>query len=74
MYDNNNVFAKMIRGEIPTNKVYENDFAMSFHDINPMYPFCQDFLENIYKKNGKICYHEKCVYKRYASTHNCRTP
>ena len=35
MYDNNNVFAKMIRGEIPTNKVYENDFAMSFHDINP---------------------------------------
>ncbi|MBO5947160.1 MAG: HIT domain-containing protein [Alphaproteobacteria bacterium] len=37
MYDNNNVFAKMIRGEIPTNKVYENDFAMSFHDINPMF-------------------------------------
>ncbi len=37
MYDNNNVFAKMIRGEIPTNKVYENDHAMSFHDINPMF-------------------------------------
>ncbi len=36
-YDNNNVFAKMIRGEIPTNKVYENDFAMSFYDINPMF-------------------------------------
>jgi diadenosine tetraphosphate (Ap4A) HIT family hydrolase len=27
----------MIRGEIPTNKVYENDFAMSFYDINPMF-------------------------------------
>ena len=37
MYDQNNVFAKMIRGEIPTNKVYENDFAMSFYDINPMF-------------------------------------
>lgn len=36
-YDNNNVFAKMIRGEIPTNKVYENDVAMSFYDINPMF-------------------------------------
>ena len=37
MYDKNNVFAKMIRGEIPTNKVYENEFAMSFYDINPMF-------------------------------------
>lgn len=37
MYDNNNVFAKMIRGEIPTNKIYENEFAMSFYDINPMF-------------------------------------
>ena len=37
MYDKNNVFAKMIRGEIPTTKVYENDFAMSFYDINPMF-------------------------------------
>ena len=37
MYDKNNVFAKMIRGEIPTTKVYENEHAMSFHDINPMF-------------------------------------
>lgn len=37
MYDNNNVFAKMIRGEIPTRRVYENDHAMSFYDINPMF-------------------------------------
>lgn len=36
-YDENNVFAKMVRGEIPTNKVYENDYAMSFYDINPMF-------------------------------------
>ena len=37
MYDKNNVFAKMIRGEIPTKKVYENEYAMSFYDINPMF-------------------------------------
>ncbi len=37
MYDKNNVFAKIIRGEIPCNKIYENDFALSFHDINPMF-------------------------------------
>jgi len=37
MYDANNVFAKIIRGEIPCNKIYENDFALSFYDLNPMF-------------------------------------
>ena len=36
MYNSDNVFAKIIRGEIPCNKIYENDYAMSFHDIEPM--------------------------------------
>lgn len=36
MYDKNNIFAKIIRGEIPCNRVYENDFAMSFYDVNPI--------------------------------------
>ena len=36
MYDKNNVFAKIIRGEIPANKVCENEFAMSFYDVNPV--------------------------------------
>ncbi|MDR1207381.1 MAG: HIT domain-containing protein [Rickettsiales bacterium] len=35
MYDPNNVFAKVLRGELPCKKIYENEFAMSFHDINP---------------------------------------
>jgi len=35
MYDNNNIFAKILRGEIPCKKVYENEFALAFHDINP---------------------------------------
>ena len=35
MYDKNNIFAKIIRGEIPSKKVYENAYALSFLDINP---------------------------------------
>ena len=35
MYDNNNIFAKILRGEIPCNKIYEDKFVLSFHDINP---------------------------------------
>jgi len=34
-YDNNNIFAKILRGEIPCNKIYEDDFVLSFYDINP---------------------------------------
>ena len=34
-YDNNNVFAKILRDEIPCNKIYEDEFIFSFHDINP---------------------------------------
>jgi histidine triad (HIT) family protein len=35
-YDLNNVFAKIIRGEIPSKKVYENDHVLAFHDMNPV--------------------------------------
>ena len=34
-YDNENVFAKILRGEIPCNRVYEDDYALAFEDINP---------------------------------------
>ena len=34
-YDNNNIFAKILRGEIPCKKIYEDEFVLSFHDINP---------------------------------------
>ena len=34
-YDNNNIFAKILRDEIPCNKIYEDAFIISFHDINP---------------------------------------
>ena len=35
IYDNDNIFAKILRGEIPCNKIYEDDFIFSFYDINP---------------------------------------
>jgi histidine triad (HIT) family protein len=34
-YDKNNIFAKILRGEIPCKKVYENDYVLAFHDISP---------------------------------------
>lgn len=38
MYDPTNIFAKILRGEIPCNKVYEDAFALAFHDIAPSAP------------------------------------
>ena len=35
IYDDNNIFAKILRGEIPCEKIYEDDFVLSFYDINP---------------------------------------
>jgi diadenosine tetraphosphate (Ap4A) HIT family hydrolase len=37
-YDDANIFARILRGEIPSTKVYEDDFALAFNDINPLAP------------------------------------
>jgi len=37
-YDDQNIFAKILRGEIPSKRVYEDEFAIAFHDINPQAP------------------------------------
>ena len=37
-YDPDNVFARILRGEIPARTVYEDDWALAFHDINPQAP------------------------------------
>ena len=34
-YDDDNIFAKILRGEIPCKKIYEDEFVLSFYDINP---------------------------------------
>ena len=37
-YDDTNIFARILRGELPCNKVYEGEHALAFHDINPLAP------------------------------------
>ena len=34
-YNTNNIFAKILRGEIPCKKIYENEYILSFYDTNP---------------------------------------
>jgi histidine triad (HIT) family protein len=37
-YDDQNIFAKILRGEIPCRKVFEDEWALAFDDINPQAP------------------------------------
>ena len=35
IYDDNNIFAKILREEIPCKKIYEDEYVLAFHDVNP---------------------------------------
>ena len=37
-YDDNNIFARILRGELPCRKVFEDEHVLAFHDINPLSP------------------------------------
>jgi diadenosine tetraphosphate (Ap4A) HIT family hydrolase len=37
-YDDDNVFARILRGDLPCQKIYEDEFALAFYDINPQAP------------------------------------
>jgi diadenosine tetraphosphate (Ap4A) HIT family hydrolase len=37
-YDDGNIFARILRGELPSKTVYEDEHALAFHDINPQAP------------------------------------
>ena len=37
-YDDSNIFARILRGELPSKTVYEDEYALAFHDINPQAP------------------------------------
>ncbi len=37
-YDDNNIFARILRGEIPSKTVHDDEYALAFHDINPQAP------------------------------------
>ena len=69
MYDENNIFAKIIRGEIPCNKIYEDDTSLFFNDVNPSAKIhvlgvpkspCIDFADFIKKNNSSIV---SCFFK-----------
>ena len=49
-YDKDNIFAKILRGEIPCKKIYENEFILAFYDISPQ------------KKNSCISYSKRKIY------------
>jgi histidine triad (HIT) family protein len=38
MYDSQNIFARILRGEVPCKKVYEDEYALAFHDLHPQAP------------------------------------
>ena len=54
-YDNNNIFAKILRGEIPCKKIYEDEYVLSFYDVNPQ------------KKNSRISNSKRriCKFRRF---------
>ena len=65
-YDKENIFAKILRGEIPCDKIYEDEYVLSFKDISPQakthvliipkdpYIDVADFLQNV-ANFARIC-------------------
>src|ERR1700759_990243 len=49
-YDDSNIFARVLRGEIPSKPVYEDEWALAFHDINPQAP-----VPVLIMPKGKYC-------------------
>ena len=37
-YDDSNIFARILRGELPCKKIHEDEHVLAFHDINPLAP------------------------------------
>ena len=62
-YDNNNIFAKILRGEIPCNKIYEDDFVLSFHDINP-----QKKIHALVIPKGRVMGHAGAIVSAYGES------
>ena len=44
-YDKNNIFAKILRGEIPCKKIYEDEFVLAFYDVNPQKKIQTKFMK-----------------------------
>ena len=49
-YDKNNIFAKILRAEIPCKKIYEDEFVLAFYDSNPQ----KKFMHLLYQKENML--------------------
>lgn len=63
IYDPNNLFARIIKGLVPCDKVYEDDSVFAFHDINPAAP-----LHVLVLPKGEYCSFDDFVFKADAQT------
>ena len=75
IYDENNIFAKILRGEIPCKKIYEDDYVLSFEDVNPqkknhvlVIPKGKYINLDDFNKNDKNC----IILKKYMGAHGAR--
>ncbi len=76
-YDDSNIFAKILRGELPCKKVYEDEWAMAFHDINPLAPVHAlvipkehvESLDDIGQRDEALMGHLMRVASRVANEH-----
>ena len=67
-YDDNNIFAKVLRGEIPCKKIYEDDYVLSFHDINPQKKIHALIIPKgkyIDLDNFNLTHFDKCTFLNY---------
>ena len=62
-YDENNIFAKILRGEIPCDKIYEDEFVLSFHDINP-----QKKIHALVIPKGRVMGHAGAIVSAYGES------
>ena len=70
VYDENNIFAKILRGEIPCKKIYEDDHVLSFHDVNPQKKIHALIIPkgkiSILSTNGTVIYISNVIILIYA--------
>lgn len=63
IYDSNNLFARIIKGELPCDKVYEDDHVIAFHDIHPAAP-----IHVLILPKGEYCSFDDFVFKADSDT------
>ena len=72
IYDSNNIFAKIIRGEIPSKKIYEDENILAFHDISKAAPTHALVIpKGAFKNFSDFVVNETCNFKSAFSRNDC---